>query len=161
MYKWQNTSNLSIGTSLAPSHIQDRHASPVQLQSHQPLCFPCVHTTLKMLPILLFSTLFSFTTSTKPTHHPEPAAISTQYDAIATQYSGMKDFPAGSLKYPSVDAIIGNITGLRCLDLASGLGRWSKYLLEKGAASVVGIDISTQMVENATLDSQNLARRDP
>jgi SAM-dependent methyltransferase len=107
-----------------------------------------------MLKILLFSTLFSFaTTSTKLTPPPEPT-MSTQYDAIATQYSGMKDLPAGSLERPSVDAIIGNITGLRCLDLASGLGRWSKYLLEKGAASVVGVDISSKMVENATLDSQ-------
>lgn len=80
--------------------------------------------------------------------------MSTQYDAIATQYGGMKYLPAASLEGPSVDAIIGDITGLRCLDLASGLGRWSKYLLEKGAASVVGVDISAQMVEQATLDSQ-------
>jgi SAM-dependent methyltransferase len=106
-----------------------------------------------MLRILLFSTLFSFTT-TKLTSPPHLAAMSTQYDAIAVQYGSMKDLPAGSLERPSVDAIIGNITGLRCLDLASGLGRWSKYLLEKGAASVVGVDISAKMVEQATLDSQ-------
>jgi SAM-dependent methyltransferase len=111
-----------------------------------------------MLTTLLYSTLFSsMATSTittnKRTLHTEPT-MPTQYDAIATKYSGMKDLPAGSVENPSVDAIIGNITGLRCLDLASGLGRWSKYLLEKGAASVVGIDISAKMVENATLDAQ-------
>ena len=106
-----------------------------------------------MLRILLFSALFSFTT-TKLTSPPHLAAMSTQYDAVAVQYGSMKDLPAGSLERPSVDAIIGNITGLRCLDLASGLGRWSKYLLEKGAASVVGVDISAKMVEQATLDSQ-------
>lgn len=83
-----------------------------------------------MLRILLFSALFSFTT-TKLTSPPHLAAMSTQYDAIAVQYGSMKDLPAGSLERPSVDAIIGNITGLRCLDLASGLGRWSKYLLRK------------------------------
>jgi 2-polyprenyl-3-methyl-5-hydroxy-6-metoxy-1,4-benzoquinol methylase len=66
----------------------------------------------------------------------------------------MKELSAGSLENASVDAIIGDITGLRCLDLASGLGRWSKYLLDKGAASVVGVDISAKMVEQATHDSQ-------
>jgi SAM-dependent methyltransferase len=108
---------------------------------------------LTLLRILLYSTLFSPITAINRTPSPEPA-MSTQYDAIAAQYGGMKYLPAASLEAPSVDAIIGDITGLRCLDLASGLGRWSKYLLGKGAASVVGIDISAKMVEQATLDSQ-------
>lgn len=111
-----------------------------------------------MLRTLLYATSFTsmatFTiTTAKNIPHPKPA-MPTQYDAIATKYSGMKDFPAGSVENPSVDAILGDITGLRCLDLASGLGRWSKYLLEKGAASVVGVEISAKMVENATFDSQ-------
>jgi SAM-dependent methyltransferase len=72
-----------------------------------------------------------------------------QYDAIATLYGRMQDLPAPSIEQPSVEAILGDITGLRCLDLACGLGRWSKFLLEKGAAEVVGIDISKLMVEGA------------
>jgi SAM-dependent methyltransferase len=72
-----------------------------------------------------------------------------QYDAIATLYGAMQDLPAPSLEQPSVEAILGDITGLRCLDLACGLGRWSRFLLEKGAASVTGIDISELMVAGA------------
>jgi len=72
-----------------------------------------------------------------------------QYDAIATLYGAMQDLPASSLEQPSVEAILGDITGLRCLDLACGLGRWSRFLLSKGAASVVGVDISQLMIEEA------------
>jgi len=72
-----------------------------------------------------------------------------QYDAIATLYGKMQYLPAFSIQQPSVEAILGDITGLRCLDLACGLGRWSKFLLEKGAASVTGIDISPLMIEEA------------
>jgi len=72
-----------------------------------------------------------------------------QYDAIATLYGATKDLPAPSLEQPSVEAILGDITGLRCLDLVCGLGRWSKSLLYKGAASVVGIDVSQLMFEEA------------
>lgn len=75
--------------------------------------------------------------------------MSDQYDAIATRYSGLQALPAPSIEQPSVEAILGDITGLRCLDLACGLGRWSKFLLEKGAAEVVGIDISELMIEEA------------
>ena len=76
-----------------------------------------------------------------------------QYDAIATLYGSMQHLPAPSLEQPSVEAILGDITGLRCLDLACGLGRWSKFLLAKGAASVTAIDISPLMIEEATREA--------
>lgn len=72
-----------------------------------------------------------------------------QYKAIATRYSGLQALPAPSIERPSVEAILGDILGLRCLDLACGLGRWSKFLLEKGAVEVVGVDISEIMIEEA------------
>lgn len=72
-----------------------------------------------------------------------------QYDAIATHYSSIQHLPASSLEQPSVETILGDITGLRCLDLACGLGRWSKLLLSKGAASVTGVDVSQSMIEQA------------
>lgn len=72
-----------------------------------------------------------------------------QYDAIATLYGAMKDLPASSLEQPSVEAILGDITGLHCLNLACGLGHWSKIILQKGAALVTGIDISQLMIEEA------------
>ena len=76
-----------------------------------------------------------------------------QYPAIAPLYSKMQSLPAPSLEQPSIEAILGDITGLRCLDLACGLGRWSKFLLEKGAASVTGIDISQSMIEGAVREA--------
>lgn len=76
-----------------------------------------------------------------------------QYDAIATLYGKMQVLPAPSIEQPSVEAILGDITGLRCLDLACGLGRWSRFLLEKGAASVTGIDISEHMIEEAAREA--------
>ncbi|GAB7327522.1 hypothetical protein MBLNU13_g11388t1 [Cladosporium sp. NU13] len=76
-----------------------------------------------------------------------------QYDAIATRYGKMQSLPASSLEQPSVEVILGDVTGLRCLDLACGLGRWSKFLLEKGAAEVTGIDISPLMIEEAAREA--------
>lgn len=76
-----------------------------------------------------------------------------QYSAIAPLYSKMQFLPAPSLEQPSIEAILGDITGLRCLDLACGLGRWSKFLLEKGAAQVTGIDISQSMIEGAVREA--------
>jgi 2-polyprenyl-3-methyl-5-hydroxy-6-metoxy-1,4-benzoquinol methylase len=76
-----------------------------------------------------------------------------QYDAIATLYGKMQPLPGPSIEQPSVEAILGDTTRLRCLDLACGLGRWSKFLLEKGAADVVEIDISELMTEGAAREA--------
>lgn len=65
-----------------------------------------------------------------------------QYSTIATPYANIQFLPASSLELPCVAAILGPTDNVRCLDLACGLGRWTKYLLEHGAAHVVGIDIS-------------------
>lgn len=98
-------------------------------------------------------------TTTQPSQPSLPASknhsqtMPDQYDAIATLYGSMQYLPAPSLEQPSVKAILGDITGLHCLDLACGLGRWSKFLLEKGAASVVGIDISPLMIKEASREA--------
>ena len=76
-----------------------------------------------------------------------------QYDAIATLYGGLQDLPAPSIEQPSVEAVLGDITGLRCLDLACGLGRWSEFLLRNGAAEVIGVDISELMIEEAAREA--------
>jgi SAM-dependent methyltransferase len=78
-----------------------------------------------------------------------------QYDTIATRYGGMRSLPAPSIEKPSVEAILGHITGFRCLDLACGLGRWSKFLLDAGAAEAVGVDISELMIKEATREASS------
>lgn len=79
--------------------------------------------------------------------------MATQDDSIASRYGSMQDMPASSIERPSIEAVIGDLTGLRCLELACGLGRWSKFLLEQGAASVIGIDISGAMIKDAIRDA--------
>ena len=75
--------------------------------------------------------------------------MSTQYDTIGTRYASMKELPAASVEKPSISAVLGNIHNLHCLDLACGLGYWTQYLLEDGAASVTGVDISETMTKAA------------
>ncbi len=73
----------------------------------------------------------------------------SQYDDIGGNYKGLKNLPAADLEEPSVLKRLGDIAGLDCLDLACGLGHWSRFLIRQGAAKVVGVDISESMVKAA------------
>lgn len=73
----------------------------------------------------------------------------SQYDSIGARYKSMSDLPAQAPEKPSVLKVLGDIKGLKCLDLACGLGRWSHLLVEQGAAHVTGIDISESMIVSA------------
>ncbi len=75
--------------------------------------------------------------------------MSTQYDGISKEYSDFKSFPAWEMINYNALHHIGDVEGLRCLDLACGLGDWARRLLARGATEVVGIDISPSMVERA------------
>lgn len=75
--------------------------------------------------------------------------MSKQYDRIGKSYQTFKDQPVVDIERPSVLKRLGNVDGLTCVDLACGLGYWSKLLVDKGAARVVGIDISESMVNAA------------
>lgn len=75
--------------------------------------------------------------------------MSSQYDNIGSRYKAFKDLPAVDLERPSVLKRLGNINGYRCLDLACGLGHWCRFLIENGAAEVIGVDISGNMIEAA------------
>ena len=46
-----------------------------------------------------------------------------------------------------VDTLLPDLEGLNVLDLACGIGRWLKCLLQRGAASVLGIDPSIMMLK--------------
>lgn len=91
--------------------------------------------------------------------------MATQYDSIGARYGGMHTAPAitgPDIERPSVQAVLGDITGLHCLDLACGYGRWMKFLLENHAASVTGVDISSAMIDAAKAASATwpVERRD-
>ena len=88
--------------------------------------------------------------------------MSEQYNAIATSFSHIYS-PGGKLpcyliQEPNFQAaIVPFVRGARVLDLACGSGLWSRKLLEWGAASVVGVDISPGMIMEAKRLSKSQA----
>jgi 2-polyprenyl-3-methyl-5-hydroxy-6-metoxy-1,4-benzoquinol methylase len=77
-------------------------------------------------------------------------ASASQYDAIAEQYRRSKSSPLRTY----IEAFtflhrIGDVRGKRVLDLACGEGFYSRRLKHLGAASVVGVDISAEMIRLA------------
>ncbi|WP_279197846.1 class I SAM-dependent methyltransferase [Kitasatospora aureofaciens] len=81
-----------------------------------------------------------------------------QYDRIGEAFEGFKALPL--VRYgevPSVLALVGDVRGKTVLDLACGTGFYSRELRRRGAAEVLGIDISTEMIAAA----RALEERDP
>ncbi len=73
---------------------------------------------------------------------------STQlYDGIGEAFEGFKALPLARYgEVPSVLALVGDVTGRSVLDLACGTGFYSREFKRRGAADVLGIDISGEMV---------------
>ncbi len=73
--------------------------------------------------------------------------MTTDYDPIAEHYRRAKQQPwRGYLESPSLLALIGDPAGLQVLDLACGEGFYSRLLRQRGAARVVGVDLSAAMI---------------
>src|SRR5579875_250205 len=75
------------------------------------------------------------------------AAIVSTYDDIAEWYDSWVG--THSLRedafFPAVEALMGDVTGMRICDLACGQGRVARHLANLGA-SVVGIDLSAKLL---------------
>jgi ubiquinone/menaquinone biosynthesis C-methylase UbiE len=54
---------------------------------------------------------------------------------------------------PAMRSLMPPLAGKRVLDLGCGFGKMCRYAIEKGAASVVGVDISTKMLAKAREDT--------
>lgn len=64
---------------------------------------------------------------------------------------------AGAPEWPAIRAMLPQLAGKRVVDLGCGFGWASRFMREQGAASVLGIDLSRNMIERArrdTADSQ-------
>ncbi len=73
----------------------------------------------------------------------------SQYDQIAEQYRLSKQSPLRRwVEVPTFLELVGDVDGLRVLDLACGDGFYSRKLAEMGAR-VVGVDISAEMIRLA------------
>ncbi|MFJ6513473.1 class I SAM-dependent methyltransferase [Streptomyces sp. NPDC091406] len=73
-----------------------------------------------------------------------------QYDEIGEAFEGFKALPlTHHAEVPSFLALVGDVRGRSVLDLASGTGFYSREFRRRGAAEVLGIDISGEMVAAA------------
>jgi ubiquinone/menaquinone biosynthesis C-methylase UbiE len=73
--------------------------------------------------------------------------MAAQYDAIAEQYARTRASPLRRwVEQPSFLQLIGDVRGLRVLDLACGDGFYTRALQAAGAAEVIGVDISPAMI---------------
>lgn len=81
-----------------------------------------------------------------------------QYDEIGEAFEGFKALPIVHYgEVPSFLAMVGDVRGKSVLDLASGTGFYSREFKRRGAADVLGIEISGEMVAVA----QALEEREP
>ena len=70
-----------------------------------------------------------------------------QYDAIGSAYLHFKTLPPVRVETANLRAAVAPyVAGARVLDLACGAGHYSRLLLEWGASSVIGVDVSPGMV---------------
>jgi toxoflavin synthase len=73
-----------------------------------------------------------------------------QYQTIGSKYSAVKLKP--SVAYTEVAAVVkllGDVKGKRVLDLACGTGFYTRLIRNKGAERVVGVDLSSTMIDVA------------
>lgn len=88
-------------------------------------------------------------------NNPEGATAQQQYDQIGEFYEGFKALPlARFAERDSVLRLVGNVEGMSVLDLACGTGFYTRLLRRQGAAHVLGVDISAEMVAAANASEQ-------
>ena len=69
------------------------------------------------------------------------------YDNFAAEYQSSKQLPFRSyVEWYSLSKLLGPVEGLSILDLACGDGIYTRRLRESGAARVLGIDLSGEMI---------------
>jgi SAM-dependent methyltransferase len=73
-----------------------------------------------------------------------------------SQFPRSRDGLAAAAEWPSLRAMLPDLTGLRVLDLGCGFGYFCKWAVENGAASVTGMDLSENMLEIARTNCAGL-----
>jgi ubiquinone/menaquinone biosynthesis C-methylase UbiE len=76
--------------------------------------------------------------------------MATNYDEIAAEYQRAKQQPWRlHLEHFTLFKLLGDLQGKSVLDLACGEGFYTRFLKRRGAARVVGVDLSHGMIELA------------
>jgi len=71
------------------------------------------------------------------------------YSQLPRQVQGL----AGAPEWPAIRALLPDVTGRRVADLGCGFGWASRWFHEQGAISVLGLDLSRNMIGRARADS--------
>ncbi|MET9266038.1 class I SAM-dependent methyltransferase [Amycolatopsis sp. NPDC004079] len=72
-----------------------------------------------------------------------------QYDQVATTFADVEaviSFVRENLEWPSFQELLGDLSGLRVLDVGCGEGSFTRRIKQLGAAQVVGTDLSPGMI---------------
>jgi SAM-dependent methyltransferase len=81
---------------------------------------------------------------------PNLSTPHAEYDDIAAEYAASKQLPFRSIvEAPTLFDLAGDVRGLAVLDLPCGEGIYARAFARRSAASVLGIDLSSAMVEQA------------
>ena len=76
--------------------------------------------------------------------------MTTNYDPIAEQYKRAKQQPWRTfVECYTLMELLGDVKGLAVLDVACGEGFYTRMIRQRGAARVVGVDLSQGMIELA------------
>ncbi|GGF82451.1 methyltransferase [Paenibacillus albidus] len=74
-----------------------------------------------------------------------------QYAALRNTGITYNDF----IEQPAMKSALPVLEGLRILDLGCGTGQFATYCIENGASSVTGVDISSNMIEQANRENKH------
>ncbi len=77
----------------------------------------------------------------------------TGYSQLPRQVQGLPGAP----EWPAIRAMLPPLAGTRVVDLGCGFGWASRWMREQGAASVLGIDLSQNMIARARADTADPA----
>ena len=78
------------------------------------------------------------------------ATVPTEYNDIAEQYRSSKQVPwRFHIEQHSLFDVLGDVQGLDVLDLACGEGHYTRLYKALAAGRVVGVDLSSRMIELA------------
>src|SRR5262249_54766354 len=77
--------------------------------------------------------------------------LASPYDSLPEEYDEMvlQRTVADAEAIPAIMALLGDIRGLRALDLGCGTGQSTRILAQAGAARVMGVDLSGRQIQAA------------
>src|SRR5690606_37352250 len=71
------------------------------------------------------------------------------YSQLPRQVHGLNGAP----EWPAIQAMLPDLAGKRVVDLGCGFGWASRWMREQGAASVLALDLSDNMISRAKADT--------